>query len=51
MRSALRSFVGQYDAEYAMIMPGSVLSMMPILLNFLLGQKCFARGIATSGMK
>ena len=34
-----------------MIMTGSVLSMLPILLIFLLGQKYFVRGIATSGMK
>jgi multiple sugar transport system permease protein len=47
----LRSFVGLYDAEYAMIMTGSVLSVLPILLVFLLGQRYFVRGIATSGMK
>lgn len=47
----LRSFVGLYDAEYAMIMTGSVLSVLPILLIFLLGQKYFVQGIATSGMK
>jgi multiple sugar transport system permease protein len=47
----LRSFVGLYDAEYAMIMTGSVLSVLPILLIFLLGQKYFVRGIATSGLK
>ncbi|WP_112238763.1 carbohydrate ABC transporter permease [Kribbella monticola] len=47
----LRSFVGLYDAEYAMIMTGSVLSVLPILVIFLLGQKYFVQGIATSGMK
>ncbi len=47
----LRSFVGLYDAEYAMIMTGSVLSVLPILVIFLLGQKYFVRGIATSGLK
>jgi multiple sugar transport system permease protein len=47
----LRSFVGQYDAQYAMIMTGSVLSVLPILIIFLLGQRYFVRGIATSGMK
>ena len=47
----LRSFIGQYDAEYAMIMTGSVLSVLPILVVFLLGQRYFVRGIATTGVK
>lgn len=47
----LRSFVGQFDAEYAMIMTGSVISVIPILIIFLIGQRYFIQGIATSGMK
>ena len=47
----LRSFIGQYNAEYAMIMTGSVLSVLPILVIFLLGQRYFIQGIATSGLK
>ncbi|MDI1462597.1 carbohydrate ABC transporter permease [Catellatospora sp. KI3] len=47
----LRSFVGQFDADYAMIMTGSVLSVLPIAVIFLLGQRYFIQGIATSGMK
>ncbi|MFF3503352.1 carbohydrate ABC transporter permease [Streptomyces sp. NPDC003247] len=47
----LRSFIGQYDAQYAMIMTGSVLSVLPILLLFLLGQRYFVQGIATTGVK
>ncbi|GAA3092999.1 MULTISPECIES: carbohydrate ABC transporter permease [Nonomuraea] len=47
----LRSFVGQYEAEYAMIMTGSVLSVLPVLVIFLFGQRYFIRGIATSGLK
>ncbi|WP_255951883.1 carbohydrate ABC transporter permease [Streptomyces odontomachi] len=47
----LRQFIGQYDAEYAMIMTGSVLSVLPILIVFLLGQRHFVQGIATSGLK
>ena len=47
----LRSFVGQFDAEYAMIMTGSVISIVPILVIFLIGQRYFIQGIATSGMK
>jgi len=47
----LRSFVGQYDAQYAMIMTGSVISVIPIVIVFLLGQKQFIQGIATTGLK
>ncbi|XVV07961.1 carbohydrate ABC transporter permease [Actinosynnema sp. CA-248983] len=47
----LKSFVGQYDAEYAMIMTGAVLSVLPILVVFLAGQRYFIRGIATTGLK
>ena len=34
-----------------MIMTGSVLSVLPILVIFLLGQRYFIQGIATSGLK
>lgn len=47
----LRQFVGQFDAEYAMIMAGSVVSVIPIVIVFLFGQRFFIQGIATSGMK
>ena len=47
----LRSFVGQFDAAYAMIMTGSVISVLPVVLVFLLGQRQFIQGIATSGLK
>jgi len=47
----LRTFISQYNAEYALIMTGSVLSVLPILIVFLLGQRYFLEGIATSGMK
>jgi multiple sugar transport system permease protein len=47
----LRSFVAQFDAEYAMMMTGSVLSVVPIMVIFLLGQRYFIQGVATSGLK
>ncbi|MFV2010797.1 MULTISPECIES: carbohydrate ABC transporter permease [unclassified Micromonospora] len=47
----LRTFIGLYEAEYAMIMTGSVLSILPILVVFLFGQRYFVQGIATSGLK
>jgi multiple sugar transport system permease protein len=47
----LQRFVGDYNAEHALIMTGSVLSVLPIALVFLLGQRYFVQGIATTGVK
>jgi multiple sugar transport system permease protein len=47
----LSTFISQYNADYALIMTGSVLSVLPIALIFLLGQRHFVEGIATSGLK
>jgi multiple sugar transport system permease protein len=47
----LQSFVGEYNAEHALIMTGSVLSVLPIALIFLLGQRYFVEGVATTGVK
>lgn len=47
----LQSFIGQYNSDYAMIMTGSVISVLPIAIVFVLGQRYFVQGIATSGMK
>ncbi|BCY07106.1 carbohydrate ABC transporter permease [Actinoplanes sp. L3-i22] len=47
----LRTFISQYSAEYALIMTGSVLSVLPIVVIFLLGQRYFVEGVATTGLK
>ncbi|MEL7978002.1 carbohydrate ABC transporter permease [Isoptericola sp. F-RaC21] len=47
----LKTFISQYNAEYALIMAGSVLSVLPVALIFLFGQRYFVQGIATSGVK
>ena len=47
----LSTFISQYNAEYALIMTGSVLSVLPIAVIFLLGQRYFVEGIATTGLK
>jgi multiple sugar transport system permease protein len=47
----LKSFISQYHAEYALIMTGSVLSVLPIAVIFLAGQRYFVEGIATTGLK
>jgi multiple sugar transport system permease protein len=47
----LQSFIGEYNAEHALIMTGSVLSVLPIALIFFVGQRYFVEGIATTGVK
>ena len=47
----LRTFIGLFSAEYAMIMTGSVLSVIPIAIVFLFAQKYFIEGVASSGVK
>jgi multiple sugar transport system permease protein len=47
----LRKFIDAYNAEYALILTGSVLSVLPIAIVFLLGQRYFIEGIATTGLK
>ncbi|MGX6970392.1 carbohydrate ABC transporter permease [Vagococcus bubulae] len=47
----LKMFVSLYDAEYALIMAASVISILPVAIVFLSMQKYFVEGIATSGMK
>jgi len=47
----LRRFIDAYNAEYALIMTGSVLSVLPIALIFMLGQRYFVEGVATAGLK
>ncbi len=47
----LSTFVSQYNAEYALIMTGSVLSVLPVAVIFMLGQRYFIQGVATTGLK
>jgi multiple sugar transport system permease protein len=47
----LQSFVGQYNTEFALIMTGAVISVLPIAMVFALGQRYFIEGIATTGLK
>lgn len=48
----LKSFVSNlFDTNYALLFAGLCLSVVPIAIIFMLGQKYFVEGIATSGMK
>lgn len=47
----LQTFVGEHGADNAMIMTGSVISVVPIAIVFAFTQRYFVQGVATSGMK
>ena len=47
----LKMFVGQYSAEYGLIMAGSVITLIPVLIVFLCLQKYFVEGVASTGLK
>lgn len=48
----LKSFVSNlFDTNYALLFAGLTISVIPIAIIFILGQKYFVEGIATSGLK
>jgi multiple sugar transport system permease protein len=47
----IRMFLGQYSTEYGLIMASSVVSLIPVFVVFLIFQRFFIEGIATSGLK
>ena len=51
LQLGLRMFIGQYSAEYGLIMAASVVALIPVLVVFLALQKYFVQGIASSGLK
>ncbi|MGW5202380.1 carbohydrate ABC transporter permease [Streptomyces spiralis] len=49
--AGLSLFMGQHVTQYGMLMAGAVLSLLPVILFFLLIQRSFVQGIATTGIK
>lgn len=47
----LKMFISQYSSDYGLIMAGSVLSLIPVLIVFLVLQKYFVQGVAATGLK
>lgn len=47
----IRMFMGQYSSDYALIMAASVVALIPVIVVFLLFQRYFVQGVATSGLK
>ena len=51
LQIALNFFRGTYTQDWAVVMAGAAVSLLPTMLLFLLGQKYFIDGIATTGLK
>lgn len=51
LQIALNSFKGTYSRNYPAMMAGSVIALVPTLIIYIVAQKYFIEGIATSGMK
>ncbi len=47
----LRMFIQQYSADYALIMAAALVSLIPVVVLFLLLQRFFIEGIASTGVK
>ncbi len=51
LSSGLAYLQGQYTTNYPQLMAGSVIAMLPMILLFVIFQKQFVGGIATTGIK
>jgi multiple sugar transport system permease protein len=49
--AGLALFMGQHVVQYGMLMAGAVLATLPVVVFFLLIQRSFVQGIATTGLK
>jgi len=47
----LQLFRGQYDTDYAHMMAGATMAIVPILVLFFIAQDMFVQSIALTGMK
>jgi multiple sugar transport system permease protein len=51
LQIALNFFRGTYQTDWAVVMAGAAVSLLPTMILFLFGQKYFIDGIATTGLK
>ena len=49
--AGLAMFMGQHVVEYGLLMAGATMAMVPMLLAFVVVQRRFIEGIATTGLK
>ena len=51
LQLAMRTYSGAYWNRIPAVMAGAVIAMIPTIIIYLVAQKYFVEGIATSGMK
>ena len=51
LQLGLTTFQGQRHTQWAAVMAGNVITVLPVLLGFLLAQKAFIRSLASTGLK
>lgn len=51
LANGLALFVGEFTVQYGAAFAGTVISLVPMLLLFIFGQKYFVEGMASSGLK
>ena len=51
LANGLALFVGEYTVQYGAAFAGTMISLLPMLLLYLFGQKYFVEGMASSGLK
>lgn len=49
--AGLALFMGEHVVEYGLLMAGSILALLPMIVAFLMIQRKFVEGIATTGFK
>ena len=49
--AGLALFKGQHSTDYGLLMAGAILALLPMIVAFVLVQRRFIAGIATTGMK
>lgn len=51
LANGLALFVGEFTVQYGAAFAGTMISLVPMLLMFIFGQKYFVEGMASSGLK
>ena len=49
--AGLSEFAGTHVVQYGLLMAGATMAMLPMLLGFIVVQRKFIQGIATTGFK
>lgn len=47
----LQAFKSQFTMDYGLLMAGTVIATIPMIIIFLIGERFFIQGVATTGMK